>query len=263
MSNPEKIQTSIWFEEAEHDNPYATKAAYCAGYNVYEDIVGNCSWSEMLFLLFKGEAATEIQSALLNDLAVAIANPGPRDASIHAAMCGGVGKSVAASSLMAALAVGAGQYSGAREVFLIMQNWQNLGKDLNAWKELLTSAPDNSSINTWPKIDHQPGFDPYGQSTPTSIASLLSILARNQINGHLVWLQDNRKQIESYIHQPITMTMVIAAALLELDFSPEQGEMLTLLLRLPGAAAHTLEQQKNGHKKFPFYPIEYTNKENI
>jgi citrate synthase len=29
--------------------------------------------------------------------------------------------------------------------------------------------------------------------------------------------------------------------------------MLHLLLRLPGAAAHALEQQELGHKKFPFY----------
>ena len=34
------------------------------------------------------------------------------------------------------------------------------------------------------------------------------------------------------------------------------GEMLFLLLRLPGAAAHALEQQGLGHKRFPFYELE-------
>jgi citrate synthase len=32
--------------------------------------------------------------------------------------------------------------------------------------------------------------------------------------------------------------------------------MLFLLLRLPGAAAHALEQRAAGHKQFPFYELE-------
>jgi citrate synthase len=34
--------------------------------------------------------------------------------------------------------------------------------------------------------------------------------------------------------------------------------MLFLLLRLPGAAAHALEQWQNGYRNFPFYPLELT-----
>jgi citrate synthase len=41
-----------------------------------------------------------------------------------------------------------------------------------------------------------------------------------------------------------------------LGFSPNEGEMLYLLLRLPGAAAHALEQDGYGYKQFPFYPVE-------
>jgi citrate synthase len=32
--------------------------------------------------------------------------------------------------------------------------------------------------------------------------------------------------------------------------------MLYLMLRLPGAAAHALEQSAYGHKRFPFYKME-------
>jgi citrate synthase len=35
--------------------------------------------------------------------------------------------------------------------------------------------------------------------------------------------------------------------------------MLFLLLRLPGAAVHALEQKDYGHKKFPFFRIELEN----
>jgi citrate synthase len=42
----------------------------------------------------------------------------------------------------------------------------------------------------------------------------------------------------------------------DLGFTPDQGEMLHLLLRLPGAAAHALEQREQGHKDFPFFALD-------
>jgi citrate synthase len=44
-----------------------------------------------------------------------------------------------------------------------------------------------------------------------------------------------------------------------LGCTPEQGEMLFLLLRLPGAAVHALEQKHTGYKNFPFFQIELEN----
>jgi citrate synthase len=55
---------------------------------------------------------------------------------------------------------------------------------------------------------------------------------------------------------PLSLVGVAAAAFADLGFSPEAGEMLFLLLRLPGAAVHALEQRGYGHKRFPFYDIE-------
>jgi citrate synthase len=108
----ETVQTRIWREEPEPDNPFAVRVAYCRGYDVYGEMLGQARWVEMLYLLFREEAPTAAQADLLEALAVALANPGPRDASVHAAMCGSVCGSTAAASLMAALAVGAGQLAG-------------------------------------------------------------------------------------------------------------------------------------------------------
>jgi citrate synthase len=55
------------------------------------------------------------------------------------------------------------------------------------------------------------------------------------------------------------MTGVAAAAMIDLGFSPGEAEMLTLLLRLPGAAAHALEQGRQGFRRFPFFSIELEN----
>src|SRR5208283_4321514 len=97
------IHTRIWREEPEPDNPFATRAAYCRGYDVFGQMVGNARWVEMLVLLFRDELPDAAGLDMLEALAVALANPGSRDPSVHAAMCSGVGGSSAAASLIAAI----------------------------------------------------------------------------------------------------------------------------------------------------------------
>jgi citrate synthase len=76
----ETIRTRIWQEEAEPDNAFAALSCHCHGYNVYGDLLLHASWIEYLFLLFRGEAPSAQQARLLEGLAIALANPGPRDA---------------------------------------------------------------------------------------------------------------------------------------------------------------------------------------
>ena len=258
---PQRIRTRIWQEEPEPDNPFATRVARCHGFDVYGAMVGRARWVEMLFLLLRGEPPAPEQARLLEALGVALANPGPRDASVHAAMCGGVGGSTAASCLMAALAVGAGQYGGARDVHAAMQLWQHCGTGLARWREALVphgGDNDDEPSGIWPATEHPPGFDPHGVSTPTIVQQALSSLAAAGGGAQLAWLAQEREALEALAGCPLAMSGVAAAALADLGFSPEEGEMLFLLLRLPGAAAHALEQQRLGHKQFPFFALEVT-----
>jgi len=258
MSTPENtdaIRTRIWREEAEPDNPFATRAAYCRGYDVYGAMLGQARWVEMLYLLLRDEAPSSAQADMLEALAVALANPGPRDASVHAAMCGGVCGSTAASSLMAGLAAGAGQLGGGREVLLVMEGWVACGNDLDAWRERLAGLePITGSI--WPTPEHPPGFDPHGVSTATCVKQTLACLAGFACGPTLSWLEQNLPAMEAAAGCPLALSGVAAAAFADLGFAPEQGEMLHLLLRLPGAAAHALEQTAYGYKKFPFGTVE-------
>jgi len=258
MSTADKIEhvhTRIWLEEPEPDNAFATRAAYCHGYDVYGEMLGQARWVDMLYLLFRGEAPTPAQAELLEALAVALANAGPRDPAVHAAMCAGVGGSPAAASLMAALAVGAGQYTGAREVFLTMQHWDECSTDLVAWqRRLRTPHPPEAGI--WPACEHPPGFDPHGAGTATIVSRTLECLACCSPGPRLPWLAVNRGGLEQLAGHPVALSGVAAAALADLGFTPEQGEMVHLLLRLPGAAAHALEQRANGYKNFPFFALE-------
>ena len=255
----EAIHTRIWQEEAEPDNAFAARSCRCHGYDVYGELLPQASWIEYLFLMFRGEVPTPQQARLLEGLAIALANPGPRDAAVHAAMCGGVGGSTSASCLMAALVVGAGASGGAREVFNAMNDWQTRGTDLALWLKGLSLKPADDPADVWPTADHPAGYDPYGVSCATPVQQTLAHLASLNCGKFMFWLQTNRSSLETAAGLPLAMPGVAAAALHELGFSPAQGEMLYLLLRLPGAAVHALEQKDYGFKNFPFFQIDLEN----
>lgn len=251
----ERIRTRIWLEEPEAGSVYTTRVAYCHGYDVFGEMLGRARWVDMLYLLFKGNAPGSQQARLLETLAVMLANAGPRDAAVHAAMCAGVSGSPAAAALMAALAVGAGQHTGAREVYMAMQCWSECGLDLAAWQQRL-DAPPTQKAEIWPGCDYPPGFDVNAPSTPLPVLQALERLATIGVGRCLALLHRERSAFEAMAGHPLGLIGVAAAAFVDLDFNADQGEMLHLLLRLPGAAAHALEQRAYGHKGFPFFPLE-------
>lgn len=253
--HPNTVHTALWNEAAEPDNPFAARVAWCRGYDVFGELVGGARWSEMLFLLFRGEAPTPAEADLLEALAVALANPGPREPSVHAAMCGGVGGSTAASCLMAALAVGAGSLGGGREIVLALQAWRDCGTGLAAWQARLATPAMAEAGSAWPAPEHAPGFDPHGVSTALPVRQTLDALAAICPGGALAWLAQQRTALEAVAGAPLALSGVAAAAYHDLGLAPEQGEMLHLLLRLPGAAVHALEQRAGGYKQFPFGAI--------
>lgn len=252
------IHSRIWQEEPEADNPFATRVARCHGFDVYGEMLGNARWVDMLFLLFRGEPPSEPAALTLETLAVALANPGPRDPSVHAAMCGGTGGSPAAASLMAALAVGAGGLLGGREVLLACQDWNDCGHDLQAWCQRLHNPhPAVSSVSAWPPPEHPPGFDPHGLRMSQVVEQTLICLTNLSPGTNLAWLNTHRNELERAAGLPLGLVGVVAATFTDLGFKPEEAEILYLIMRLPGAAAHALEQGALGHKKFPFYVNEF------
>lgn len=253
MKEKETIRSRIWREEAEPDNPFAAAACYCHGYDVYRDVLGKAGWIEYLYLLFVGERPSASQRRLLEDLAVAIANPGPRDHSVLAAMNGGVGGSNNAACLMAALAVGAGQLGGAREVALAMELWQECGIDYDAWRQRILEPRHEERADVWPEMEHTPGFDPHGASCATPVRLTLNHLAGISPGTCLAWLNENRSKLEEIADSPLAMTGVAAAAFSDLTLDSRQGEMFFMIFRLPGAAAHALEQEDFGFHQFPFF----------
>lgn len=251
-----QIHTRIWREEASPQNPFVARKAFCHGYDVFGSMLGAAGWADMLFLLFRGAAPGPHEAAVLENLAVALANPGPRDPSVHAAMCAGSCGSPAASALMAALAVGAGGFGGAHEVRVLAVCWAQCNFSLSAWMEALQNVPDVGG-GVWPELDHAPGFDPAGREAPLPVIQLLDCLAGFSNTPRLGWLRTHHQELGRTVGGSLTMSAVAAAALADTGFTPEQSEYVFLLLRLPGAAAHALEQSSSGYKSFPFGHIHY------
>ena len=171
---------------------------------------------------------------------------------------------------MAAIGVGAGNLGGARAVFHMMQAWQRCGNNLPRWLEYFADFPEQNcsasdvqepSGDVWLPLEHPPGFAPHGvrcaQPVKQTLTRLVECYKESNRDGrggeHTSWLLQHREALEIAVNMPLAMTGVIAAAMLDLEFDAEQGEMLTLLLRLPGAAAHALEQRERGWKSFPFH----------
>ncbi|SFU59275.1 citrate/2-methylcitrate synthase [Pseudoduganella namucuonensis] len=254
----EVIHTRIWQEQAEPDNPFAAALCRCHGYDVYGQLLGKASYIEYLYLLLKGERPGAAAASSFEILAVALANPGPRDPSVHAAMATGATGTPASSSLMAAIAAGAGGAGGAREVLLAMQTWADCGTDLEAWLARLAAPVPNHPL-FWPQAEHAPGFDPHGVRCATPVLQLLAALSAILPEGRLAWLAENRAALEQASGTPLAQNGVVAAAFADLGLTPAQGEMFTLLWRLPGAAVHALEQTERGFKQFPFFELALEN----
>lgn len=260
---PDTVTTRIWQEIPEDANPHAVKQAFCHGYDVFGAMVGQARWVEMVYLLLKGEVPNAWQVDLLEALAVGLANPGPRDPSVHAAMCGGIAGSNAAASLMAALAVGAGGEGGAREVFRMMEQWlatTALPASAEEWlsdaAKILAHRAEPGEIEIWPLMDHPPGLGGHPGGTPATVRKFLQVLAAASGTPRLSWLELHRERLEALSGRPLTISGVAATAFADLGLTAAEGEMLFLLFRLPGAMAHALEQRTHGYVRFPFGPIE-------
>ncbi len=168
-------------------------------------------------------------------------------------MNAGVGGSSRASALMAAVGVGAGNLGGGRDVYQWLELARSLGRDADAWLARLADPGSEDRIDVWLPMEHVPGFDPNGERCATPVLQTLDKLAGIYPGGMLEWLGSQRQALEAATGYPLAMSGVAGAALADLGLAPAQGEMMYMLLRLPGAAAHALEQEEYGWRQYPFF----------
>lgn len=254
MSDKPHFESKIWLDESQLEDPFTAKQSFCHGFDVFGQLIKQASFSEYILLLFLGEKPTCSQTKLFEALAVSYANLGPRDASVRAAMNSGVGGAPAASSLIAALAVGAGQTGGCREIFILTHWFHKYGTDLKKWENQLKS-PNSERLreDIWDEFKHPPGFKSYGVLFPHTLQQLLDYLSSTDDYPVIQWLTENRSYFEQALGAVMAHTFIAAAVFYQLGFAPEQAEICALIIMLPGAAVHSLEAKKQGWRKFPFF----------
>jgi len=259
----ERIRTSIWHEESSDDNPFVARKTLCHGYNL-DRLQARYGWTQMLFLLLKGELPTSDQDRIVNLLMSAAINPGPRDAAVRAAMNCGVGKTPVATILTTGLTVRGGMAEGSMHVetamrFLIgdLVEVKNIGgKDslkamIDGYDELVAKTRDQDII---PLPDHPPGFGHcYGQRDLRA-ERLMSLLEEA---GHTGSYLNLARHIETLVAKErdifLTFAGVFAAVCCDMGFAPEQGGGLFLVAGAGGILSHGLEQLPRKWTEYPFW----------
>ncbi|PCI47081.1 MAG: citryl-CoA lyase [Moraxellaceae bacterium] len=245
------IYSTFWQENAQQGNPFSAEECICYGYNVYDDILENGGCREFVLLLFKkGKRPAQWEIELFDKLALFLANPGPRDPSVHAAMCSAVSQTTAAAVLTSALVVGGGLLGGGHEVPFVMEQFV-------LWREQgipsTIDIPEQDCIDAWLPFEHVPGFDPNEDSLSRPIKQGLNVLAGLSNVGTLGWLKNNQPELQEKIGYPLAKSGLAAAAFLDLGIEPYIAEQCYMMLRLPGVIAHAHDQHQQGYRKFPFF----------
>ncbi|SEA11672.1 citrate synthase [Desulfuromusa kysingii] len=244
-----KISSRFWQEVPNDDNPYIADNYRCQGYDLTQ-LAEKRSFTETLYLLFRGELPNQQQNEILQKLMIAFINPGPRHPASRAAMLAGVSKAAPSQLLPISLSILSGEHLGAgsleKNVRFFRKNVAKDPKEIIADLHLQLSNPSPSN---WEPI---PGFGMrFGSIDQFSkkIAELLlplpgagralkwgALLSEHLQEFNLGWLP----------------TGVTAAVLSDLGFHPKAAVGIFQLISAPGLLAHGLEMSGKPLTTMPF-----------
>lgn len=255
----ERAATKIWQELESPSNPYLADSCRCHGYDLLE-LTQKRSFVEVLYLLFRGDLPDADEARLLEQLMIALINPGPRHPATRAAMNAGVGGTDREHILPIALSIYGGSHLGAAEVEPAM-DWLRKQRKY-APRQLVQELMADSTPPKEGDWHIAPGFggrfcgvDPMAAKIAEHLAGLpgkhdtllWGCAFANALNEHsLGWLTP----------------AVAAAVFTDLGFSPRAGAGLFQLLGAPGLLAHGVELVNKPVTAMPFvkdenYVIKY------
>jgi citrate synthase len=240
-----KTATQIWQENPCEDNPYIAESALCHGYDLY-DLMEKCSFSDMFYLLFRGELPDPQTSKLLETLMIALINPGPRHPATRAAMNAGIGKTMPTHIIPIATSILGGDYLGGGEIESAMRflRRQKNNNPITTATHLLEEHDASDSI--------APGFGKrFGGIDVMSHSIVERLLLLEGNKPVLEWSATFASTLNSKSMGWLT-TGVAAAVFCDLGFQPKIGGALFQLLGAPGLAAHGLELANKPITAMPF-----------
>ncbi|RYY76805.1 MAG: citrate synthase [Gammaproteobacteria bacterium] len=253
-----RTATRIWHEEPSTDNPYIAASAQCHGYDLFE-LMEKRSFVDVFYLLFRGELPSHAESNLLQQLMIALINPGPRHPAVRAAMNVGVGKTDPLHILPIASAVLGGTYLGGGELETSMRFFRKhqktqpeiLIRDYLEQRDKNTLEKSAGKINE-PGEVYFAGFGARNGGVELMAVELASRLAKlDGAGAALQWGCKLNEQLDEH-GQGWLMTGVAAAVFADLGFQPRAGGCLFQLLGAPGLVAQGLELANKPITAMPF-----------
>lgn len=241
-----KVKTKIW-NETDSTNPYVAAKASCYGYDLQE-LSSKISYSEMLYLLFRGELPDSAAAQLFNALIVAFINPGPRDNGSRAAIQASIGKTDTLHVLPIALSIFSGEQSGAKFVNEATRFFVRAPK---------RSVADNVELLSGLEDQRSHGFGSVYNGKDELSAALLQALCATEGAGDSLntALAINNELVDCDFG--IMRHGLFAAALADLGFLPKHAPALYQLVNAPGMLAHGLEYVGKPRNQVPFLSDEF------
>lgn len=253
------IKTKIWKDVPTENCSFTTAQAHCYGFDVYNDLVPNASYFEYLYLTFTGQAGSRGVIKVLELIAKSILNLGPRNASVHAAMSSAIGQAPVAAQLISAISVNAGAFYGSQDMFRAQLCWEATPAvaelTLQNWFQAFSLNNSDLDAVLWGEVSHTPGFNPTSSSS-VPVISVLEQCIKIYDMPRSTWLFNNLAEIENKLKAALSFSGLCAVIFHEIGLSKEASQALFLILSLPGAAAHAIEQKELGFKSFPFFKLD-------
>ena len=245
-----KIKSEITSEIPSDDNVFLVKETRTHGYDVL-DLMDNCDYSDVFFLLYNGELPTNIQKNLFRQLSIFLINLGPRHSSSRTAANAAVGRTDVNHILPIALMGMGGAYGGSKEVENAMRFLKKHAVDS---PKVIAENCINSSTD--PQNEDwivAPGFgtDFRGQS-PFLITIKSKLLLISPDNGYLAWADKMVNSLPTDKHCGWRLAGIVAAVLLDLNIEPRLGGGIFQMLASPGAFAHGIQFSNKPITDMPF-----------
>ncbi|QKQ28054.1 citrate/2-methylcitrate synthase [Candidatus Reidiella endopervernicosa] len=217
-------------------------------------LVSKRRFSDVLYLLFRGELPSAEESQLLDTLMVAMISPGPATPATQAAMLAGVGKTDPLHILPIGLGV-LGRVAGAGEIEASMRflSRSRRKEPYTLAEQLLAEyQPEHEG-------DHQiaPGFGShYGDIDPIATKLSEHLIDLPGCGETLHWAVQFSKALQP-ANEGVLHTGIAAAIFVDFGIKPRAGGGLFQLLQAPGLLAHGLEQSNKPLTAMPFLEDEH------
>ena len=247
----DRLSTRIWFEKGDNENPYIAKSCHCYGYDLLE-LIEKRSFIDVLYLIMRGELPSPNQAELLENLMIALINPGPRHPATRAAMYAGVGKTDPAQILPISLSLLGGQYLGAGSIESCIRFFRKTMKEdpraiAHGVASMSTQAPEGEG--DWHPF---PGFGTYyGGIDELSSQIVARLLTLPGAGPALSWGCALAEALRPHRLGWLT-TGIAGAVFADLGFHPRAGAGLFQIFCAPGLLAHGLEVASKPITAMPF-----------